>query len=52
MNTKLISLECTLFYISTITNFTHDVIYDPPLKTSSYRNQFITAENNSYINNF
>lgn len=52
MNTKLITLECTLFHISTITNSTHDVIYDPPLKRSSYRKQFITAENNSCINDF
>jgi len=52
MNTKLITLECTLFHISTITNSTHDVIYDPPLKRSSYRKQFITAENNSGINDF
>lgn len=49
MNTKLISIECTLFHISTITNFTHDVIYNPPLKRSSYRNQFITAKNKKHF---
>ena len=49
MNTKLITLECTLFHISTITNSTHDVIYDPPLKRSSYRKQFITAENKKHF---